>query len=529
MKIVLRLIVFLGILSQGYSQALDWNQFSPVISATGTAPKIGVDANGNAHAVWFDDSNTDVRASFWDGSSWSVPETIFSGADTLLTIELGVEADGNALAIWSSTTAPGIVLANAYTSGMGWGSAVDLNTGVQAWPGANTIPQVAVDNEGSALVLWRIRQGSSAVGLWRKYSFSGGTYTPAPGLSANTVGESPNLDANFIKIGVYFDGLMKGVVVWANDATNTVQGATWEGDTGFGTWTSQTDLSGALTAPRPALAINPADTAGRAIAIWNDSSASDIKYSHLTNPGGNSWSAAASIPGSTAPTSTASPAIAQDSSSNALAVWISFDGADGTIYASFYDRMMGSWSMAEAISSAASDVANPQVAYRLDGTALVAWEQGGTIRSRIRSSTGEWFPDTGSSPDEISGTGASTPRVSIQGISEGVFIAVWEGSVEGALGIESSGTVTAQGYQQLDCPGGTTVTNTLVWTPSIDPSTISVFRIYRGDLMTQIAEVSGSTRRYEDSERPAGAQTYFIASVVSGVESDATQVDVAAL
>ena len=114
--------------------------------------------DGSAIVVWYGSETTQdpprVFASrFVPGGDWSVPQAIDDGSGDPYPPRLVANQNGDAVAIWAVLDANGVdqqIYANVYLAGVGWGSAQPLQT-----PGMQQHPQVALNDAGNALAVWR--------------------------------------------------------------------------------------------------------------------------------------------------------------------------------------------------------------------------------------------------------------------------------------------------------------------------------------------------------------------------------------
>lgn len=123
-QILLSLLLLISYSSTLQSQT--WsspaNVSDPTFPANPTGlPVFGVDANGNAFAVW---SSTEsgvnvIRASHFNAltGTWSTPE--FIGSANSADVHVAATADGKALAVWTNSIPNSTVYANVF-DGTNW-------------------------------------------------------------------------------------------------------------------------------------------------------------------------------------------------------------------------------------------------------------------------------------------------------------------------------------------------------------------------------------------------------------------------
>ena len=126
-------------------------------------PQIAFDASGNALAVWsqFDGANNNIVANRYTvGSGWGTAVIIETdNAGGAWTPHIAFDASGNALAVWTQTDGTRYnSWANRYTAGSGWGTAEIIETDNAGSAGS---PQIAFDMNGDALAVWQQTDSST--------------------------------------------------------------------------------------------------------------------------------------------------------------------------------------------------------------------------------------------------------------------------------------------------------------------------------------------------------------------------------
>lgn len=148
-------------------------------------PKIAMDADGNAMAMWHQRFNTTINnhkyfSSHYTATSntWSTPVIIgnstSSNAISNTSYQIAVNASGDAVAVWTLLAyydpdvggdRPYDLLSNRYTVGTGWGTAefIKKNLTISSDGNGNEIisgdvaltPEVVIDTSGNILVVWK--------------------------------------------------------------------------------------------------------------------------------------------------------------------------------------------------------------------------------------------------------------------------------------------------------------------------------------------------------------------------------------
>jgi len=125
------------------------------------SPQIALDANGNALAVWrqYDGTRYNIWANrYTAGSGWGTAELIETVSGDAYFPKVAIDANGNALAVWyQSDGTRNNIWANRYTPGSGWGHAERIETDDA---GNAEDPQIAIDADGNALAVWSQSDGT---------------------------------------------------------------------------------------------------------------------------------------------------------------------------------------------------------------------------------------------------------------------------------------------------------------------------------------------------------------------------------
>ena len=154
-------------------------------------PQVAMDGSGNALAVW--QQHDGMRFNLWSnrytaGAGW--------GAATLIETDnvsdatdpaIAVNASGNGLAVWAQHDgAHRNIVANHYTVGTGWGTAVLIETDNA---GNANKPQVVMDANGNGLAVWTQDDGTYQNVMANRYTAGSGWGTAAP-IETNNVGDA---------------------------------------------------------------------------------------------------------------------------------------------------------------------------------------------------------------------------------------------------------------------------------------------------------------------------------------------------
>jgi hypothetical protein len=316
------------------------------------------------------------------------------------------------------------------TDGSATATATVTVTVNKAWDGTPTlllagtssvnIPEIAMDSDGNAMVVWYMYDGISYYRIYARHytslTKSWSTATPIDNGSNDATDPSVAMDPNGNAMTAWMQ-TDSNRSIYANHYNAA---GTWEGTTVIET--------GTQAAFPPSIAM---DSSGNAMAVWrqrDDAGHDNIYANHYAF--GGTWNAGATKI-DTLDTATINPRVAMDSHGNAMAIWMQKDTSNRQrIYASRYACGSGFclWSSPETINSTDGEATNPkQIAMDPDGNAIAVWEQidsgaHGNIYANRYTYGGSWNATT----TQIDGldTYASWPQVAMD--ANGNAMAVWQ-------------------------------------------------------------------------------------------------------
>ena len=280
---------------------------------------------------------------------------------------IAVHDNGDAIVVWSQFDGSLYnIFANYYTASTdSWGTEELIET---TSTGHAFGPQIAIDNSGNAIAVWRHEDGSY-------YSTYANYYT----ASTQTWGTEEVIES-------------------ANDGNAESQ----------------------------KIAI---DSSGHAIAVWSqaNSAYNDILVNEYTP--GSGWGTAATIAvGNNGNGGARDPQLAFDSNDNAIVAWREWDGTNTSIYAIRYNASTDSWGTEVLLENGNDGNAdNQKLAFDNDNNAIVVWLQSGpsvqksVYANRYTASTDSWGTETLIESNQESS--ASVPKIVVN--AEGNALVVW--------------------------------------------------------------------------------------------------------
>jgi hypothetical protein len=220
-------------------------------SDSASSPKVGMDANGNAVAIWLLDTgtSTSIRSSYLPvGGSWTTPVQISTLGVTARRPSLAVNASGDALAVWE--TASGQILVAERKSGA-WGAPVSIAPAFYRQNAA----QVALGGRGDAAIVW-----SRAYNSFVATRDAGGSWSAPTTVSTRSAGGS---------VSVAVDGSGNAVLVYVSLAVPNANPVVAITRSAGGSWSAPSTISSPSEAALgPSVVATPA---GTFVAGWNSS------------------------------------------------------------------------------------------------------------------------------------------------------------------------------------------------------------------------------------------------------------------
>lgn len=334
-------------------------------------PQIGMDAFGNATAIWreYDSINnvTNIRFAILTkcGNGWSAPSTISSvaGNNTDASPQIAVNSSGYSIAVWEELNGTNSTVKSSTRSVFGgsWSSPLTVSA-VTTVP--DQIPQVALDPNGNAVAVWVLNKGGKDVIQAGTLLFNASSWTNITDLSDTTK------DSFSPHIGL--DEAGNGVAVWTLVTTQVIQSRTYSS----GTWLPTTNNLSLSLSNVPELDVMMS-ACGVAVAVWTRFDGAFF-FTEASRFMGGVWSSPAdnisgSIPGFVA---VSGASVAIDLSGNALAVWPEFDTVNNVIYieSSYLPITSTTWSPPIIVSPTNGFAFDPRVAFDAKGNATAVWD-----------------------------------------------------------------------------------------------------------------------------------------------------------
>lgn len=326
-------------------------------------PKVAMDAQGNAIAVWI---QSHVGApSLWGSrftpaGGWEAPQLLeLMDGSAAVTPRIAMNASGHAVVAWYQQEAVANIYVNRYVPGSGWQGAQSVETD----PLPAYEPYVVVTPSGRAVVAWRQRNALNVFDLVATSAAAGGAWSvpelvdtavgtlgsidlaagadgtvvaawtqayaqfqcwtslfrPGEGWSASERIDSGSLACHDVRAAA--DALGGTHFTWAQDFGGT--SAIWTRYARAGNWGAAQRLTSGTEALYPVIA---ADAAGNALLVWmQDHGNGNYPAYASRRVAGGTWSAPLRLQPGTDTSLTAVPVVAMDASGSAVAFWAQWD------------------------------------------------------------------------------------------------------------------------------------------------------------------------------------------------------------
>lgn len=375
-------------------------------------PQVGGDKDGNAIAVW--EQNSNVYANIYNGTGWEGEVEIDVSAFVAKDPQVAFDGFGNAFVVWAQD---GNIYAKRYDGRFGkWQPGAVT---IHASNNAASDPQVAFDGKGNAIVVWRQSDGTYDNIYANHYDFTPNSWGTAKAIeTSNSAAAIPQvgMDANgnaiavwvqgssiyanrYVSIGIFAGWGTAQLIETDTNSAFTPQVAVDANGNAFAVWEQNASIyanryeAGTgwqwTGAPRSISAgigwvANPQvgmDAEGNAVVVWVESDDTGTIASLYANRYETGWTGAVEIDAVTESGVDSDvndyPSLAVDAYGNAIATWSQWDIASYSdqILSNRYDALSGTWTGVELIQEATDDAFRSKVAFDASGNATVVWIQ----------------------------------------------------------------------------------------------------------------------------------------------------------
>jgi len=392
--------------------------------------QVAMDNNGNAIITWeqSDGLNPQIFKSEYRGGVWTHPSSLTDnisqdGQDADYP-QVAMDNNGNAIIIWQQSDGSNWqIFKSAYGGGI-WTHPSSLSDNISPDGQDAYSPQVAMDNNGNVIITWYQFDGSNNQIF--KSEYRGGVWTHPSSLTDNISPDGQHADYPQVAM----DNNGNAIITWeqSDGSSSQIFKSEYRGDV----WTHPSSPSDNISpngqdASYPQMAM---DNSGNAIITWHQSDGSNNQIFKSEYRGGV-WTHPSSLADNISPDGQHAyyPQVAMDNNGNAIITWVQSDGSNDQTFKSAYRG--GGWthpsSPSDNISPEGQDAHYPQVAMDNNGNAIITWYQSDGSYSQIFKSEyrgGVWTHPSSLS-DNISPDGqyARYPQVAMD--NNGNAIIVW--------------------------------------------------------------------------------------------------------
>jgi hypothetical protein len=348
--------------------------WGPAVEISGRAPtalrgspQVGIDASGNAVAVWLEALGDLSRNAVWAsrrdaGGAWSTPATIDKPIGSASAPQLAMTAGGTALVAFAQSASnqggAQLLVTNRFTGT--WGIPTTASSPAQT----PDKPSVALGADGAATLVFTAADSSfprawatqaSATGSWDAPMVMDASAQPgwAPSVTMTTNGDA--------------------VMTWTETAGAFSETSLWASRNHGGTWGAPALLSADTGAVLGSILVG-ADASGDAIAIWSQRVAGPYTLrSARMSAGTGAWSAPVTVNDGTREVT--APQLSVDADGDAVAVW--FETNHG-IAASRFDSSTVAWGSPVVLQAKSTGLVFfpvPKVGMDAAGNAVATWVQ----------------------------------------------------------------------------------------------------------------------------------------------------------
>jgi hypothetical protein len=416
-----------------WTHPADLNSHVSIAGTNTWLPKVAMDNNGNAVMAWYqyDGSKNQIFMSEYRNGAWSNPvslaDNISPDGQYAYWPEVAMDNNGNAIIVWYQYNGSHYqVFKSEYRNGT-WTHPASLADNISP-DGQNTYgAKVVMSDSSDAIITWY--QFSGTHNQIYKSEYRNGVWTHPANLADHISLSGQIAGANHAAI----DSSGNTIIVWHQ--RNGVNNQIFKSEYRNGVWTHPANVNDNIS-PDGAEAGYPnvaMDDNGNAIITWQQAVGvnSQVFKSEYRN---NTWTHPANLADNISPDgqNVNYPIVKMDNLGNAIVVWQQSDGAFGQIFKSEYRD--GVWAhpanLSDNISPDGSLALSPQVAMDDNGNALVTWEQSNALIYEIFKSEyreGEWVHPT-STAEFISPAGQHAASSQIAMSNNGEAVIVWSQS-----------------------------------------------------------------------------------------------------
>ncbi len=356
---------------------------------TASSLQVAMNDQGEAIIVWkqSDGSNSQIYMSEYRSGSWTHPTSleddhISMDGQNAVAPQVAMENNGNAIIVWQqSDGSRSQIFMSEYRGGV-WDHPDDLSDNISPDDTHAAEPMVAISDNGNAIIAWEQSDGSRSQIFMSEYR--GGVWDHPDDLSDNI---SPDETlAKYHQVAMDDEG--NTIIVWQQNYGSYSQ--IYMSEYRNGAWTHPTSLENDHINPDGYDALSPQvamDNNGNAIIAWSQIGISYIGL-YKSEYRDGAWTHPTSLEDDNINPIGTSPGprhIAMDDNGNAIIVWEQSDGSTSQVFLSEYRG--GVWNhpddLSDNISPDGYTAQYPQVAMNDNGEAIIVWQQSDGLNTQI--------------------------------------------------------------------------------------------------------------------------------------------------
>jgi len=349
-------------------------------------PQVAMDDNGNAIIVWLQNFESkwhvfksEYRNGVWTHPGW-IDEHISPDGQICYYPRVAMDNNGNALIVWDEKDDANYqIFKSEYRNGT-WTHPASFSDNISPGDHDARFPQVAMDNNGNALIVWEQNNGTN----WQifKSEYRGGAWTH-PALLKDSISPKGE-DAHEPQVAMNDNGT--AIIAWSqfDGSKKQIFMSEYRGHD----WTHPASLSDNISpdgqnAEAPQVAVN---NSGKAIIVWSQSDGTAVQI-FKSEYGKSGWSHPLSLGNNISPDgqNASSPQVTMDNPGNILVIWKQNDGFNTQLFMSEYRN--STWthpvSLHDNISPDGLDVEEARVAMDDRGNAVIVWSQYNGLKKQI--------------------------------------------------------------------------------------------------------------------------------------------------
>ncbi len=428
-----------SVICKSWTKSTDLNDNISPDGQDATYPQVAMDASGNTIVVWqqSDGTNTQIYKSEYRNGAWLphpsnlANDHISLDGQNAEQAQVAMDDNGNAIIVWRQSDGANVRVYKCEYRNGAWCAAPDIGSIPIATTDAYS-PKVAMDNNGNAIIIWGLADSSVITQIF-KSEYRNGSWTIPSNIDDNV---SP--DGQFATgARVAMDDNENAIIVWEQSDNSKLQIFKAEYRDG-GPWKTPANLDDNISPnAQDAYSAQVAmGDGGSAIIVWAQSDNANAQIFKAEYRGGGPWMIPSNLSDNVSPNgqSAGYPQVAMDDNGNAIIVWVQSDSVNEQVFKAEY-RGVGPWTVPsdlnDNISPNGQDIGSPQVAMDNMGNAVVVWVQDDGANGQVFKAEyygqGPWtVPSDLSDNISIDGQNTYEPRVAIG--DNGDAIIVWQQS-----------------------------------------------------------------------------------------------------